>query len=49
LAGYKYGADITVETIYPTGALLQDNQTGGVYYIKDTIKQPIYSREIMKC
>lgn len=47
LAGYQYGADITVETIYPTGALLQNKKTGGVYYVENGIKQPIYSREIM--
>jgi len=48
LAGYKYGVDITVESIYPTGALIQNNETGGVYYVKDGIKHPIYSREIME-
>ena len=48
LAGYKYGVEITVESIYPTGALIQDNETGGVYYVKDGIKHPIYAREIME-
>jgi hypothetical protein len=48
LAGYKYGKDITIETIYPTGALLQNSDTGGVYYVEDGIKYPIYSAEIMK-
>jgi len=47
LAGYKYGADITTSSIYPTGALIQNNKTGGVYYVEDGIKQPIYSREIL--
>ncbi len=47
LVGYSYGPDITVESIYPTGALIQNNQTGGVYYVEDGVKQPIYSREIM--
>ena len=47
LAGYKYGADITVESIYPTGALIQNNKTGGVYYVKDATKYPIYAKEIM--
>jgi hypothetical protein len=47
LAGYSYGPDITVESVYPTGALIQNNETGGVYYVENGIKQPIYSREIM--
>ncbi|NUM25390.1 MAG: hypothetical protein HUU49_02065 [Candidatus Buchananbacteria bacterium] len=48
LAGYKYGKDITVETAYPTGALLQDNKTGGVYFVEAGLKHPIYAREIME-
>jgi len=48
LAGYNFGAEITVESAYPTGALLQDNQTGGVYFVENGIKYPIYSREIME-
>lgn len=47
LEGYKFGKDITVDSIYPTGALLQNNQTGGVYFVQDGIKYPIYSAEIM--
>lgn len=48
LAIYKSGADITTESVYPTGGLVQNNQTGGVYYVKDGEKHPIYSAEIMK-
>lgn len=48
LAAYEAGEKITAETIYPIGALLQDKKTGGVFYVKDGIKSPIYSREIMK-
>jgi len=47
LAGYSFGRDITADSAYPTGALLQNNQTGGVYYVENGIKQPIYSRELM--
>ncbi len=47
LSGYKQGKDISVETVYPIGALLQNNQTGGVYYVEDGIRHPIYSSEIM--
>ncbi len=47
LAGYSYGVEITVESIYPTGALIQDDQSGGVFHVQDGVKHPIYSREIM--
>lgn len=44
---YAKGESITVESTYPTGALIQDNSTGGVYYVKDGIKQPIWSKSLM--
>lgn len=47
LAGYKFGADITADNAYPTGALLQHDQTGGVYFVENGVKYPIYSKEIM--
>ncbi len=47
LVGYQYGKDITAQTAYPTGALLQNNQTGGVYFVENGVKYPIYTREIM--
>jgi len=47
LAGYEYGNDITVESVYPTGALIQDNSSGGVFYVKDGVKYPIYDKAIM--
>ncbi|OGY45859.1 MAG: hypothetical protein A2731_01925 [Candidatus Buchananbacteria bacterium RIFCSPHIGHO2_01_FULL_39_8] len=48
LVGYEVGKDITAQSIYPTGALLQDKTSGGVYFVEDGIKQPIYSKEIME-
>lgn len=47
LVGYSYGVDITIESAYPTGALLQNDETGGVYFVENGIKKPIYSKEIM--
>lgn len=47
LAYYETGRSITTDSLYPTGALLQDNTTGGVYYVEDGIKSPVWSREIM--
>lgn len=47
LAGYLTGKEITVDSAYPTGALLQNKQTGGVYYVENGIKMPIVAKEIM--
>ncbi len=47
LTNYQEGEPITKESIYPEGALLQDKTTGGVYYVKDSKKQPIWSVELM--
>lgn len=48
LASYAPGDMITMESTYPTGALIQNNKTGGVYWVQDGVKRPIYSAEIMK-
>ncbi|MFA6321848.1 MAG: hypothetical protein WCX71_00020 [Candidatus Buchananbacteria bacterium] len=48
LIGYSYGQEITVKSAYPTGALLQNKSTGGVFYVENGIKHPIYSKEILK-
>jgi len=47
IANYKIGDPITIESSYPTGALLQDNTTGGVYYVKSGKKYPIWSKALM--
>ena len=44
---YTETTPISVETVYPQGALLQDNTTGGVFYIENAVKHPIVSREIL--
>lgn len=44
---YKIGQPITEQSAYPTGALLQDNTTGGVYFVQDGQKQPILAREFI--
>lgn len=48
IASYVEGDPITLESSYPTGALLQNDATGGVYWVIDGVKRPIWSREIMK-
>ncbi|MBI4438053.1 hypothetical protein HY631_03840 [Candidatus Uhrbacteria bacterium] len=44
---YIEGEPITTETLYPQGALLQNNVTGGVFYVENGEKHPIVSREIL--
>lgn len=46
LAGYIIGAPITLASAYPTGALLQ-NKDGGVYWVYDGIKYPIWDKDII--
>ena len=36
-----------MKSAYPAGALLQNNTTGGVYYVQDGKKHPIITRDIM--
>jgi len=46
LLNYQEGARIT--SPYPNGALLQDKETKGVYYVKDNLKQPIVDISILE-
>ncbi len=46
LAGYVKGAPITEANAYPTGALLQ-NKDGGIYWVYDGIKYPIWDKNII--
>lgn len=48
IALYKMGTPITIDSIYPVGALLQNNTTGGVYFVQEGVKHPLVSRDIMK-
>jgi len=48
LSDYIIGAPITEKDTYPTGALLQNNKTGGVYFVINGQKFPIWSKEIME-
>jgi len=47
LEAYDPGVPITLDSIYPRGALVQDPRTTGVYYVENSVKSPIYSKEIM--
>lgn len=45
---YQTGNPLTEYSVYPAGALLQNNITGGIYYIESSLKQAVVSKEIMK-
>ncbi|MDZ4229763.1 MAG: hypothetical protein U1C53_01365, partial [Candidatus Veblenbacteria bacterium] len=47
LTGYAEAEPITSSSVFPIGALLQDKKTGGVFWVQDGLKHPIWSREIM--
>jgi len=47
LSGFKLGEDITLSSSYPTGALIKDVLSGGVYYVRSGLKYPIFSKEIL--
>ncbi|MFA6170914.1 MAG: hypothetical protein WCW77_03850 [Patescibacteria group bacterium] len=44
LAPFREIAPITATSTYATGALLQDPKTGGVFYVIDNTKAPIWDR-----
>jgi hypothetical protein len=44
---YTEGKPIETATVYPQGVLLQNTQTGGVYFVQNGLKHPIQSREIL--
>ncbi len=47
LNNYREGQPITLKNAYPLGALLQNRKTGGIYYVENGQKHPIYSKEIL--
>lgn len=46
--GYQEAEAITITSAYPTGALLQDNKTGGVYWLNAGVKAPIWDSVFLK-
>ncbi|MBI3572627.1 MAG: hypothetical protein HY092_00300 [Candidatus Kerfeldbacteria bacterium] len=45
---YPDGDTITTDNIYPSGQLLQNRKTGGVYFVKDGLRHAIFSKEIFR-
>ncbi|MEI6597016.1 MAG: hypothetical protein WCL13_02270 [bacterium] len=41
---YADGVSITATSTYPTGALLQNNKTGGIYYVIEGVKAPLVDK-----
>jgi hypothetical protein len=47
LSYYQDGALLTAASVYPTGALIRDPQSGGVYYVQDGNKAPIIDKVLL--
>jgi len=45
---YVLGNPITSSSTYVTGALLQDKKTGGIYYVEDGTKAPLWDSVLLK-
>ncbi len=45
---YQDGKDITIASVYPTGALLQNKKTGGVYFVIEETKSPVLDKIFLK-
>jgi len=48
LVDYTEGTAITTTSTYPTGALLQDRKTGGIYWVSDNTKSPLWDGVLLK-
>ncbi len=48
LTPYGFGPNINMESIYPTGILLQSKDTGGISYVENGIRHSIWSKEILQ-
>jgi len=47
LSYYQNGLTLTASSTYPTGALLRDPESGGVYFVQDGIKAPIIDKVLL--
>jgi hypothetical protein len=45
---YQESAPITATTSHPTGALLQDKKTGGIFFVTDGTKAPLWDKVLLK-
>ncbi|HLD30814.1 MAG TPA: hypothetical protein VJB41_01260 [Patescibacteria group bacterium] len=44
---YIEGKQISLESVYPLGSLLQNKTTGGVYLVENGLKKPIWGKEFL--
>lgn len=47
IADILRGEPITIESTFPTGGLLQDKATGGVYYVQNGVKYPLWAKQLL--
>lgn len=47
LDSYKLGQNITATSTYPTGKLIQDPKSGGVFYVESGYKYPIIDKVLL--
>ena len=47
LIPYKVGNNVTASSTYPTGKLIQDPKSGGVYYVESGYKYPITDKVLL--
>jgi len=45
---YEYGEPITMASAYPLGALLQNNKTGAVFFVREGKKHPVMSKDVLQ-
>jgi hypothetical protein len=48
LNAYKEGAPITLAAAYPFGALLRNPENGGIYFVQNGVKRPLFGPELIK-
>jgi len=48
LSAFDIGEKIGLSSAYPAGALLQNKNNGGVYYVEDGVKHPVLSKDILQ-
>ncbi|MBU0625435.1 hypothetical protein KKF05_03770 [Patescibacteria group bacterium] len=48
LQDYRLGEPITLDEAYPLGQLIQDNVTGGVWYVEAGIRRAIWDKTILQ-
>jgi hypothetical protein len=48
IRSYANGKPLTATSTYPTGALLQNKDTGGIYWVYEGIKSPVFDRVFLQ-